>query len=107
MTSLLFASVPFPSGGFAACPPREGVGERIGKEWVIDKSLLDFIFSYLYLYFIVLDFPTSVFPLSDYPTTEMPTTAKRARHVYLCLALYRPYRAEAGVIVQTSKVVNR
>ena len=61
LTSLLFASVPFPSGGFAACPPREGVGERIGKEWVIDKSLLDFVFSYLYLYFIALDFPTSVF----------------------------------------------
>ena len=40
LTSLLFASVPFPSGGFAACPPREG--ERVGKEWVIDKSLLDF-----------------------------------------------------------------
>ena len=36
LTSLLFASLPFPSGGFAACPPREGVGERIGKEWVID-----------------------------------------------------------------------
>ena len=32
---------------------------------------------------------------------------KRARHVYSCLALYHPYRAEAGVIVQTSKVVNR
>ena len=45
-------------------------------EWIIDKSLLDFIFSYLYLYFIALDFPTSVFPLSDYPTTEMPTTQK-------------------------------
>ncbi len=54
--------------------------DRKGMEWIIDKSLLDFIFSYLYLYFIALDFPTSVFPLSDYPTTEMPTTAKRARH---------------------------
>ena len=107
MASLLPASVPFLSGGFATHSPRERVWERIGKEWVIDKSLLDFIFSYLYLYFIALDFPTSVFPLSGYPTTEMPTTAKRARHVYLCLALYRPYRAEAGVIVQTSKVVNR
>ena len=105
--SPLFASVPFPSGGFAARSSTGRVAERIGKEWVIDKSLLDFIFSYLYLYSIVLDFPTSVFPLSDYPTSEMPTTAKRARHVYLCLALYHPYRAEAGVIIQTSKVVNR
>ena len=107
LISLCLASVPFLSGGFAARSSTGRVGERIGKEWVIDKSLLDFIFSYLYLYFIVLDFPTSVFPLSDYPTTEMPTTSKRARHVYLCLALYRPYRAEAGVIIQTSKVVNR
>ena len=78
-------------------PSTGRVAERIGKEWVIDKSLLDFIFSYLYLYFIVLDFPTSVFPLSDYPTTEMLTTAKRTRHVYLCLALYRPYRAPAEI----------
>ena len=97
LTSLLLPSVPFPSGSFAAHPPREGVWERVGKEWVIDKSLLDFVFSYLYLYFIA----------SDYPTTEMPTTEKRARHVYLCLALYHPYRTEAGVIVLTSKVVNR
>ena len=29
-------SVPFPSGGSAACFPKGGVGERIGKEWVID-----------------------------------------------------------------------
>lgn len=58
MTALLLASVPFLSGGSAACPPREGVGERIGKEWVIDKSLLDKIFIYLYLYFIALDYPT-------------------------------------------------
>ena len=107
LISLCLASVPFLSGGFAARSSTGKVAERIGKEWVIDKSLLDFIFSYLYLYFIVLDFPTSVFPLSDYPTTEMPTTSKRARHVYLCLALYRPYRAEAGVIVQTAKVVNK
>ena len=79
MTSLLSASVPFPSGGFAAHPPRKAGGERIGTEWVIDKSLLDFVFTYLYLYFIALDFPTSVFPLSDYPTTEMPTTAKKGK----------------------------
>ena len=58
MTALLLASVPFLSGGSVACPPREGVGERIGKEWVIDKSLLDKIFIYLYLYFIALDYPT-------------------------------------------------
>jgi hypothetical protein len=50
LTSLLFASVPFPSGGFAACPPREGVGERIGTQWVIDKSLLDFsLFTYIFI----------------------------------------------------------
>ena len=79
LASLLPASVPFLSGGFATHSPRERVWERIGKEWVIDKSLLDFIFSYLYLYFIALDFPTSVFPLSDYPTTEMPTTAKKGK----------------------------
>ena len=61
LASLLPASVPFLSGGFATHSPRERVWERIGKEWVIDKSLLDFVFSYLYLYFIALDFPTSVF----------------------------------------------
>ena len=50
MTALLLASVPFLSGGSAACPPREGVGERIGKEWVIDKSLLDFsLFTYIFI----------------------------------------------------------
>ena len=79
LISLCLASVPFLSGGFAARSSTGKVGERIGKEWVIDKSLLDFIFSYLYLYFIALDFPTSVFPLSDYPTTEMPTTAKKGK----------------------------
>ena len=79
LISLCLASVPFLSGGFAARSSTGRVAERIGKEWVIDKSLLDFIFSYLYLYFIVLDFPASVFPLSDYPTTEMPTTAKKGK----------------------------
>lgn len=50
MTALLLASVPFLSGGSAACPPREGVGERIGKEWVIDKSLIDFsVFTYIFI----------------------------------------------------------
>ena len=30
--------------------PREGAGERIGKEWVIDKSLLDFsLFTYIFI----------------------------------------------------------
>ena len=105
--SLPLPSVQFPSDGFAARSPRKRGGESIGKEWVIDWSLLDFVFSYLYLYFIALDFPTSVFPTTDNPTTEMPTTAKGQGTVYLCLALYRPYRAEAGIIVQTSKVVNR
>ena len=48
LISLLFASVPFLSGGSAACPLREG--ERIGKEWVIDKSLLDFsLFTYIFI----------------------------------------------------------
>ena len=36
LASLLPASVPFLSGGFAAHSPRKGVGERIGREWVID-----------------------------------------------------------------------
>ena len=50
MTALLLAPVPFLSGGSATCPPREGVGERIGKEWVIDKSLLDFsLFTYIFI----------------------------------------------------------
>ena len=50
MIAPLLASVPFLSGGSAACPPREGVGERIGKEWVIDKSLIDFsVFTYIFI----------------------------------------------------------
>ncbi len=50
MTALLLASVPFLSGSSAACPPRAGVGERIGMEWVIDKSLLDFsLFTYIFI----------------------------------------------------------
>ena len=53
MASLLPASVPFLSGGFATHSPRERVWERIGKEWVIDKSLLDFIFSYLSIFYCV------------------------------------------------------
>lgn len=59
------------------------------------------------LYFIALDYPMSVFPTTDYPTTKMPTTAKGQGTVYLCFALYRLYRAEAGVIILTSKIVNR
>lgn len=50
LASLLPASVPFPSGGFAARSPRKGVGERIGKEWVIDKSLINFsVFTYIFI----------------------------------------------------------
>ena len=50
LASLLPASVPFPSGGFAARSPRKEVGERIGKEWVIDKSLIDFsVFTYIFI----------------------------------------------------------
>ena len=38
------ASVPFRSGGVAASPQGEGLGERIGMEWVLDKSVFDFSF---------------------------------------------------------------
>lgn len=76
-------------------------------EWVIDWSLLDKIFIYLYLYFIALDFPTSVFPTTDNPTTGTPAAVQRGQGTSISLALCRFYRAEAGVIVQTSKVVNR
>ena len=94
MTTPLLASVPFLSGGSAACSTRGGVGERIGTEWVFDKSFLDFsLYTYiLYLYFIALDFPTTV---------------QRGQGTSISLALCRFYRAEAGIIVQTSKVVNR
>ncbi len=38
------ASVPFRSGGVAASLQGEGLGERIGMEWVLDKSVIDFSF---------------------------------------------------------------
>lgn len=38
------ASVPFRSGGVAASLQGEGLGERIGMEWVFDKSVFDFSF---------------------------------------------------------------
>ena len=38
------ASVPFRSGGVAASLQGEGLGERIGMEWVLDKSVFDFSF---------------------------------------------------------------
>ena len=43
-------SVPFPSGGFAARSSMGGVWERIGREWVIYRFLLDFsLLNYIYI----------------------------------------------------------
>lgn len=48
--SLRSASVPFLSGGSAACSTKGGVGERIGMEWVFDKSFLDFsLYTYIFI----------------------------------------------------------
>ena len=77
-------------------------GKGSGKEWVIDKSLLDFsLLTYIY---ILLRW---IFRRRFFRQRKCQQRQKRARHVCSCLALYRPYRAEAGVIIQTSKVVNR
>jgi len=105
MTDLHLASVPFLSGGSAACSPREG--ERIGKEWVIDKSLL--VFSLLTYIFILLRWITRrrFFRQRIIQRRKCQQRRKRGKAHQSCLALCRFYRAEAGVVVQTSKVVNR
>lgn len=53
MTAQFLASVPFLSGGPTACPPSEKVGERIGKEWVIDRSLFEKSLIYLIIFIIL------------------------------------------------------
>ena len=50
MTAPLLDSVPFLPGGSAACSTRGGGEERIGTEWVFDKSFLDFsLYTYIFI----------------------------------------------------------
>ena len=105
--SLRSASVPFLSGGSAACSTKGGVGERTGTEWVFDKSFLDF--SYYTYIFILLRwiFRRRFSRQRIIRRWENQQRRKDGKAHQSCLAICRFYRAEADVIVLTSKVVNK
>ena len=112
-TLLLSTSAPFLSGSSAACPPRERVGERIGKdrkgkewkgmEWVIDKSFLDFS---LYTYIFILlrwIFRRRFSRQRIIRRRENQQRCKEGKARQSCLALCRFYRAEAGLSSRPQK----
>lgn len=99
--------VPFPSDGFAACSTKGGVGERIEMEWVFDKSFLDFSL-YTYIFILLRWIIRRRFSRQRIiRRRKRQQRCKAGKAHQSCLARCRFYRAEAGIIVQTSKVVNR
>ena len=107
MTAPLLASVPVLSGGSAACSTKGGGGERIGMEWVFDKSFLDFSL-YTYIFILLRWIIRRRFSRQRIiRRRKRQQRCKAGKAHQSCLARCRFYRAEAGIIVQTSKVVNR